>query len=49
MKVSGLVSAVFVVLALGIASLSLTGCQSAGDMNSSGASSGGTNGSSGGY
>jgi hypothetical protein len=50
MKVSRLVSAVFVVLALGAASLSLTACQSTGDMSSSGgASSSGTNGSGGGY
>ncbi|MEI6002211.1 hypothetical protein H3V53_35305 [Paraburkholderia bengalensis] len=50
MKVSRLVSAVFVVLALGVASLSLTACQSTmGDSGSSGASSGGTSGSSGGY
>jgi hypothetical protein len=49
MKVSRLVSAVFVVLALGMVSLSLTACQSTGDMSSSGASSGGTSGSSGGY
>ena len=49
MKVSRLVSAVFVVLALGVASLSLTACQSTGDMSSSGGSSGGSSGSSGGY
>jgi len=49
MKVSRLVSAVFVIVALGFASLSLSACQSTGDMSSSGASSGGTSGSSGGY
>jgi hypothetical protein len=48
MKVSRLVSAVFVVLALGVASLSLSACQSTGD-TSSGASSSGTSGGSGGY
>ncbi|MCO4881039.1 MULTISPECIES: hypothetical protein [Paraburkholderia] len=48
MKVSRLVSAVFVVLALGVASLSLSACQAMGD-GSSGASSSGTSGSSGGY
>ncbi|MEM5437278.1 hypothetical protein [Paraburkholderia diazotrophica] len=49
MKVSRLVSAVFVIVALGLASLSLSACQSTGDMNSSGASNSGTSGSSGGY
>ncbi|MEX3935046.1 hypothetical protein AB4Y32_25185 [Paraburkholderia phymatum] len=50
MKVSRLVSAVFVIMALGFASLSLSACQSTGDMSSSGgASSSGTSGSSGGY
>ena len=49
MKVSRLVSAVFVVLALGVASLSLTACQSTGEMSPSGGSSSGTSGSGGGY
>jgi hypothetical protein len=49
MKVSRLLSAVFVVVALGVASLSLSACQSTGDMSSSGASSSGTSGSGGGY
>ncbi|SIT36497.1 conserved hypothetical protein [Paraburkholderia piptadeniae] len=49
MKVSRLVSAAFVIIALGFASLSLSACQSTGDMNSSGASNSGTSGSSGGY
>jgi hypothetical protein len=46
MKVSRLLSAVSVIIALGVASLSLAACQSTGDMNSSGSS--GTS-SSGGY
>jgi hypothetical protein len=49
MKVSRLVSTVFVILALGMVSFSLTACQSTGDMSSSGGSSGGSSGSSGGY
>ena len=49
MKVSRLVSAVFVVLALGVASLSLTACQSTGEMSPSGGSSSGSSGGSGGY
>jgi len=48
MKVSRLVSAVFMIVALGVASVSLTACQSTAD-NSSGASSGNTSGNSGGY
>ncbi|EEA02463.1 conserved hypothetical protein [Burkholderia sp. H160] len=47
MKVSRLLSAVSMIIALGIASLSLAACQSTGDMSSSGSSSGSS--SSGGY
>ncbi|MBB5504315.1 hypothetical protein [Paraburkholderia atlantica] len=48
MKVSRLLSAVSVIIALGVASMSLAACQSTGgDMGSSGSSSGAT--SSGGY
>ena len=46
MKVSRLLSVVSVIIALGVASLSLTGCQSMGDTSASGSS--GTS-SSGGY
>ncbi|MEX3812046.1 hypothetical protein AB3X96_17590 [Paraburkholderia sp. BR13439] len=47
MKVSRLLSAVSVIIALGVASLSLGACQSTGDMSSSGSNS--SSGSSGGY
>jgi hypothetical protein len=47
MKVSRLLSAVLMIIALGVASLSLGACQSTGDMSSSGSSSGTS--SSGGY
>ncbi|MCC8404912.1 hypothetical protein LJ655_24070 [Paraburkholderia sp. MMS20-SJTN17] len=51
MRLSRLVSTTFVILALGFASLSLTACQSTGDMSSSGSGSGSSSGSSsgGGY
>ncbi|MGF6371887.1 ABC-type oligopeptide transport system substrate-binding subunit [Paraburkholderia sp. RAU6.4a] len=48
MKVSRLLSAVCVIIALGVASLSLAACQSTGDTSSSGSSSG-TSSSSSGY
>jgi hypothetical protein len=47
MKVSKLLSAVFVIIALGVASLSLSACQSMGDTSSSGSS--GTSSGGGGY
>ncbi|WP_233801424.1 hypothetical protein [Paraburkholderia sp. HP33-1] len=49
MKLSRLVSAAFMIIALGFASLSLSACQSMGDMNSSGSGSSGSSSSSGGY